>query len=167
MLLPFCVWDGNTTHFICCDLILNTVEDVIANLFLWWMVKPLYIPVDVGWCYCHGSWCYCQASCRLYWLMLLSWYQMLLLPIYRFVGWCYCHGSWCYCHLNPECVDWCYWHGGRCYNHPGCVCCLAGVKSRCGWWNYHRSAFVLNLVLRCQAEPHLKCVADGICQCFY
>ena len=83
MLLPFCVWDGNTTHFICCDLILNTVEDVIANLFLWWMVKPLYIPVDVGWCYCHGSWCYCQlvADC---------------------IGWCYCHGIRCYYYLFTD-----------------------------------------------------------------
>ena len=25
----------------------------------------------------------------------------------------------------------------------------------------------LTLVLRCYAEPHPKCVADGICQCFY
>ena len=33
MLLPLCVWDGNTTHTICCDLILNTLADVIANLF--------------------------------------------------------------------------------------------------------------------------------------
>ena len=46
--IAICVWDGNTTHNTCYDLILTTIADVIANLFLWQMVKPLYLPVIVG-----------------------------------------------------------------------------------------------------------------------
>ena len=35
MLLPLCVYDGNTTHVSCYNLILNKVADVIANLCMW------------------------------------------------------------------------------------------------------------------------------------
>ena len=69
--------------------------------------------------------------------------------------------------LVADCIGWCYCHGGRWNDHPGWMCLLAGVKAINGWWNYHRSALILGLVLRCLAEPHPKYVADGICQCFY
>ena len=41
---------------------------------------------------------------------------------------------------------------GRCCNQQADVICMV---------------IFLTLVLRCYAEPHPKCVADGICQCFY
>ena len=43
---------------------------------------------------------------------------------------------------------------------------LADVKAM-GWWNYHWSDFISNLVLRCSTEPHPRCVQMETCLHFY
>ena len=53
-------------------------------------------------------------------------------------------------------------------NHLGWVMLLGRCFNQDGRWNSHWVCYLmLFLVLRCYAECHPKCVAGGICLCFY
>ena len=57
---------------------------------------------------------------------------------------------------------------GRWNYHLGWLMVLGRCYNQVGRWNSHRVYYLmLFLVLRCYAEPYPRCVAGGICLCFY
>ena len=57
---------------------------------------------------------------------------------------------------------------GRWNYHLGWVMLLGRCYNQDGRWNSHWVSYLmLFLVLKCYAEPHPRCVAGGICLCFY
>ena len=116
-----------------------------------------------------------------------------MLSIFLSFGRCYCHfillwqlvwhcitcfnfeNGRCYCHVarwNSHFYIVKRWQmllpSGRWNYHSEWVMALAGCYNQVGRWNSHRVYFrMLSLVLRCYAEPHPRCVAGGICLCFY